>query len=293
MYRPPSSKTVALDTGLDYHYLEWEGADAEHTVVLVHGFLDFAWGWLGAARAGLSERFHLVAPDMRGHGDSDRVGPGGYYYFFDYIADLVSFIEQVGRGRVSLVGHSMGGSICGYYTGTYPDKVHKLALLEGMGPPEMNGPMPERVDFWIRSARAARQRTPKPSATVADAAARLRRHDALLDESLSLELAEHGTRELEDGSRVFKHDPLHMTRGPIPYKVDVAVEFWQRIQCPTLVVEGAESAQRLSPEEAPRRMGRLPAHEYLLLDGAAHMMQRHRPAELASALVDFLSDSAL
>ena len=81
----PESRSLRLSTGLDYHLLEWgrENAALDHTVVLVHGFLDLCWGWQDTVEAGLAGRFHVVAPDMRGHGDSDRVGAGGYYHFID------------------------------------------------------------------------------------------------------------------------------------------------------------------------------------------------------------------
>src|SRR5262245_26616302 len=134
----PISRRIPLATGLTCHVLEWGGADAalDHTVVLLHGFLDLAWTWVPTVEAGLAGRFHVVAPDVRGHGDSDRVGPGGYYHFIDYLADLDALVRTLGRRRLSLVGHSMGGSIASYYAGVYPDRVHRLALLEGLGPPE-------------------------------------------------------------------------------------------------------------------------------------------------------------
>lgn len=65
----PRSRFVELFTGLRTHLLEWGDPEAsELTCVLVHGFLDLAWGWDATCRAGLADRLHLVAPDMRGHG---------------------------------------------------------------------------------------------------------------------------------------------------------------------------------------------------------------------------------
>ena len=111
--REPTSRMVPLGTGLRYHVLEWgvDDVSLQHTVVLLHGFLDMAWGWMRTVRARLAGRFHVIAPDLRGHGDSDRVGAGGYYHFIDYLADLHELIDKLGRTKVSLVGHSMGGSI--------------------------------------------------------------------------------------------------------------------------------------------------------------------------------------
>lgn len=284
----PTSRHVKLATGLDYHLLEWDQAKSDHTVVLVHGYLDLAWGWAPTVRAGLAERYHVIAPDMRGHGDSDRVGPGGYYYFLDYVADLASLIDQVGRETVSLVGHSMGGSVTSYFVGTYPERVHRLAIMEGLGPPETETAVPDRVKYWVSAWKRVTTRTRTGYATVSAAAERLRKHDALLGEELALELAEHGTRQEADGLRYFKHDPLHMTMGPYPYSVAMAQSFWERISCPVLFVEGSESSLRHSPAEQSRRMSSFKDIRTATLEGAAHMMQRHRPAELATLLRDFL-----
>lgn len=282
----PESRRVRLSTGLDYHLIEWGRSDAalDHTVVMVHGFLDLCWGWQDCIEAGLAGRFHVVAPDMRGHGDSDRVGAGGYYHFMDYLADLDSLVEQTGRARVSLVGHSMGGSVAAYFTGTWPARVTRLALLEGSGPPEDPTPVPDRVRTWVDGCRRARSREPRSYESVEAAAERLRRNDTGLDEALSLRLAEHGTARGADGRLRFKHDPLHLTRGPYPFRLDVARGFWQRITCPVLLVEGSAS-----PFRELDRSGDFPGAERAVVEGAAHMIQRHRPRELGRLLADFLS----
>jgi len=287
----PVARRLPLATGLTYHFLEWGGerAELDHTVVLLHGFLDLAWGWVATARAGLAGRFHLVAPDMRGHGDSDWIGAGGYYHFVDYLADLHDLIRQVGRARVSMVGHSMGGSVASYYAGTYPEQIHRLALLEGLGPPEQSESPPVRVRAWVDSWRRVRERMSTSYADVADAALRLQRHDALLTRDLALDLAEHGTTRLPDGRVRFKHDPLHITSGPLPFRVPFAAEFWQRIACPTLLVEGELSAFRHGVAEWDRRAACIAQCERAVLAGAGHMMQRHQPATLADMLIEFLA----
>ncbi len=283
----PTSRRIALDTGLSYHYLEWDQAQSSHTLVLVHGFLDSSAGFRDMVQAGLAERFHIIAPDMRGHGDSDRVGAGGYYHFFDYVADLRSLVSALARERTALVGHSMGGSIVGYYAGSYPEGLHRVALLEGMGPPETHTPAPERVQQWIRAWNRANTRNPQVYASIEDAAERLRQRDDKLPAERALRLAEWGTRQVPEG-RVFKHDPLHLTMGPHAYSVQIASEFWQRITCPVLLVEGEDSTMKPSPSEQGRREAFLRDRRSVRIPGAGHMMQRHAPEELAALLADFL-----
>jgi pimeloyl-ACP methyl ester carboxylesterase len=284
------SRFVELPTGLRQHLFEWGGDDArlDHTVVLLHGFLDLAWGWRRTVEAGLAERCHVVAPDLRGHGDSDRVGAGGYYHFLDYLADLDGLIAQVGRARVSLVGHSMGGSIASYFAGSFPGRVHRLALLEGTGPPESSNEEPERVGPWIAAWSAARRRQTRNYATLDEAAARLQKGDPLLDAAQARELAEKGCRQNGDGTYAFKHDPLHLTAGPLGFRVAFAERFWRRVACPVLLVEGSASLFRHAGEERARRHAAFADRSEALLEGAGHMMQRHRPAELAALLAAFL-----
>jgi pimeloyl-ACP methyl ester carboxylesterase len=279
---------IHLATGLDYHVLEW-GADEphDHTVLLLHGFLDLAWGWRPTVEAGLAGRFHVVAPDFRGHGDSDRVGAGGYYYFADYLADVHALVKSLARTRLSIVGHSMGGAVAGYYSGSFPSRIHRLALLEGLGPPAQTENGPERVVAWLNGWERVRAATPRSYASVEKAAARLREHDRLLELPFSLELAEHGTFAEPDGRRRFKHDPLHATSGPYAYQLEVAQRFWRAITCPVLLVDGAESEYRLG--DADQRIASFMHLHHEILPGAGHMMQRHQPAALARLLAAFLS----
>jgi len=285
MTPPPLSRRIALATGLTYHALEWDGGD--HTVVLLHGFLDLAWGWEEVAAA-LAGRFHVVAPDLRGHGDSDWIGAGGYYHFLDYIADVDELIARIGRGRVSIVGHSMGGSVASYVAGTRPERIHRVALLEGLGPPETTDPIPDRAARWLDGWRAARARPARRMKTVEEAAARLCKHDELLDPERALRLAQRGTIRDASGVR-WKHDPLHLTMGPYPFRVDLAQSFWQRIRGPVLVVDGDRSRMRLADAELARRLAAFGDVKRATVAGAGHMMQRHQPAAVAALLADHLA----
>ena len=287
----PKSHKLALATGLSYHLLEWGAADPslDHSVFVLHGFLDSSCSWIATVNAELAGRFHVVVPDLRGHGDSDWVGAGGYYHFMDYLADLDSLVTELGRTRVSLIGHSMGGSIASYYAGCFPARVTRLALLEGTGPPDQSAAIPDRVVTWLRGCQRVRERSRHTYATVADAAAKLKRHDPHLSPEVALDIAARSTTAASAGQLRFKHDPLHATTGPYPFRRAIATSFWQRITCPVLLVEGARSAFRHPREEAERRQGSFAHARFHLLDDAGHMMQRHQPAALSQLLADFLA----
>jgi pimeloyl-ACP methyl ester carboxylesterase len=280
-----TSRRIALATGIHYNVLEWAGpSDGTLTYVLVHGFTDVAFAWRRVAEQ-LATHAHVIAPDLRGHGDSDWIGGGGYYYFMDYVADLDDVIRQCARTRVVLVGHSMGGSVCSYFAGTRPDRLQALALLEGLGPPDQSAADgPTRTAMWIDAWRAARTKSSKVMATLDDAVARLRKHDDLLSGELARELAEHGTKKV-DGGFAWKHDPLHATFGPYPYRLDTAMKYWAKITCPTLIVDGADSKLNLSFDERAKRRASFVNHRYEVIANAGHAIQRHQPAALADLLL--------
>jgi pimeloyl-ACP methyl ester carboxylesterase len=250
--------------------------------VLVHGFLDLAFGWHEVA-ASLADKAHVVAIDLRGHGDSDWVGAGGYYHFLDYVADLDDVIARVARSKVIVVGHSMGGGVVAYWAGTRPQRPAAIALLEGLGPPDQSETeLGGRTAQWIDAWRGARAKV-KAMASVDEAAARLRKHDPLLGVELSQRLAAAGTRPVA-GGLVWKHDPLHLTMGPYPFRRDHAAKYWRQITCPVVVVDGAQSFMNLPDAERAARRADLANCRHVTLEGAGHMMQRHQPEALAHVL---------
>jgi pimeloyl-ACP methyl ester carboxylesterase len=287
------SRRVLLPSGLSTHFLEWgtEEPALDHTVLLLHGWLENAWAWEATAEAGLAGRFHLISVDLRGHGDSDRVGAGGGYHLADYLADLHDLIPLVARGRLSLVGHSLGGAIAGLYAGASPQRISRLALLEGTGLPRPGGG-PARVARWLEKRERVRERPQRSYKSVEEAAARLRETDPPLRPALALRLAEKGTAPGSDGRLRFKHDPRLTAGHPCAFDVEHARLFWANVACPVLILEGAESATRLPEEEGRRRWSSFPNWRHAVLRDAGHMMQRHQPEALAAVLLEFLGEGA-
>lgn len=252
----------------------------------MHGFTDLGAGWCEVAPT-LAPHGQVIAPDLRGHGDSDWIGPGGYYHFMDYVADLDDVIRQRAAGRIILVGHSMGGSVCGYYAGVRPDRIAALVLVEGLGPPDMmGGEGPTRTAAWIDGWRTARTKL-KTMASLDDAVARLKKHDDRVDDALARKLAVYGTKPAPGGDGiVWKHDPLHATFGPYAYRLETAKKYWERVTCPVLAIDGAQSKLNLSDAERAARRATFKTIQHLVIDQAGHAVQRHQPQQLAAAILD-------
>jgi pimeloyl-ACP methyl ester carboxylesterase len=286
---PPRDRAIE-SRGLKIHYLEW-GEPAAEPLILIHGFLDHARSWEPFV-AELEKKSPapkwIIAPDCRGHGDSGWVGAGGYYHFPDYVWDLDRLVESLAVPTITLVGHSMGGTISFLYAGTFPERVRKLVLVEGIGPIAMQFvDSPPRMERWLAEVKALSHRKIVEYPTLEKAAKRLRRKNARLKPELALELARSGMKRTNGGKWVWKFDPLHRTAAPQPFYSRQAVEFFRRIECPVLLVNGKESRQTRRPDQEERinAIARLSKAE---IEDAGHMIHHDNPERLAAAITEFL-----
>jgi pimeloyl-ACP methyl ester carboxylesterase len=277
--------------GLAIHCLEW-GERAHEPIILIHGFLDMAHSWqafVERLEPLLPQRPWIVAPDCRGHGDSGWVGAGGYYHFPDYVFDLDCVIRALGVSRCALVGHSMGGTISWLYSGAFPERVTRLVLIEGIGPPGMDfSEAPLRMNSWIGEVQQRGRNHFRQYTSVEAGARQLRQTNPRLSEAAALELARRGMRQHDSGKWVWKFDPLHRTSAPQPFYTAQALEFFRRIQCPVLIVEGAQSQQRRRADKQQRHDA-IARREYAVIEDAGHMVHQDNPQALARAVSAFFA----
>ena len=276
--------------GLSIHYLEW-GEPAGEPLVLVHGFLDHAHSWrpfVESLQGKSKQPLWIVAPDCRGHGDSGWVGGGGYYHFPDYVFDLHCLIQSFGAPRFKLIGHSMGGSISFLYTGTFPERVANLVLIEGVGPPGLDfSAAPPRMEKWITEVRERGRKHFRQYSSIEAGARQLQQTNPRLNSEFALELARTGMKQNAAGKWVWKFDPLHRTTAPQPFYTDQAVEFLRRIQCPVLLIEGKESHQTRRTDKQ-ERFDVISSHRHVVIENAGHMVHQDNPEALAFAVSEFL-----
>ncbi len=285
----PRHKTVDSQ-GLAIHYLEW-GEPAREPIVLVHGFLDQAYSWkffVTELVKKVGQPLWIIAPDCRGHGDSGWVGAGGYYHFPDYVYDLDCVITALGPTRFHLIGHSMGGSISFLYAGAFPQRVARLALIEGVGPVGMEfTDAPPRMAAWIGELRERGRKHFREYSSVEAGANQLRQTNPRLPRAFAVDLARAGMKQNDKGKWVWKFDPLHRTAAPQPFYAAQALEFFRRIACPVLIVDGEESRQTRRTDKHQRYDA---IHERRLetIHHAGHMVHQDNPARLAEVVAAFL-----
>lgn len=280
--------------GLRHHVLEHPGDDARTValvprvpVVLLHGYLDTARTF-HAVINGLGARGHrVIAPDFRGHGETDRTPAGGYYHFPDYIADLAGVLTALEVPRAHLVAHSMGGSVATLYAGALPQAVVSLSLLEGVGPPAMPAEVAaDRTTAWLMALTRHRDRPQRVYATLDEVVRRLRvSHPDVPLEALRTAAENSVGRATEGEGFVFRFDPLHQTTSPGRFDAEGFEAHIARITCPVLMVDGGTSD---AFPELVVRARKYPLTRTVTLAGAGHMMHWTQPEALVREVADFL-----
>jgi pimeloyl-ACP methyl ester carboxylesterase len=270
--------------GLQLHYADW-GNEAAPPLILIHGGLDHCRNWDAVARE-LQPHFHIVAPDLRGHGDSEWA-KGSSYSLSDNVHDLTRLMRVLNVQDAAIVGHSMGGMIALAYAGTYPDRVSRLAVLDGAFlSGSQPAPIAERMSRWIDQLERISEHEPSAFKTIEEAAQRLSARNRRLTPELALHLARHGVRQNADGLYRWKFDHYQRARAPYRLTPEDYADLWSRVTCPTLLMWGSESF--LPDPEAAGLLAHFRQVELVKLDGAGHWLHHDRLGEVLASLRGFL-----
>lgn len=265
-----------------FHFLSWGDAD-KSPIVMLHGFMDHAhtFDWIANI---LMEKYHLIAWDARGFGQTEWVHPSGYYHFPEYLLDLQLFLEAINIENPILLGHSMGGIIASFYSGAFPEKVKAVINIEGwMIPNSPFSSAPERVRLWIDGVK--NPGSFKPLNSLFEAIQRLQKTDPQLSYEIASHMAEMGTFE-KNGKIYWFHDPLHRTRSPQPAYSEQMQAFWNNITCPVLLLKGENT-----PSENPQFAENIKAFKtakYEEIPESGHNLHLHQPEITAKKIISFL-----
>lgn len=123
--------------GITLHVLD-EGVGPP--VVLLHGFPDSARLWRHQIGALVGAGRRVVAPDLRGFGESDRPTEVAAYRLSTVLADLIGLLDALGLDRVAVVGHDWGAGVAWLFAALHPERVERLAVLS-VGHPAVRPPV--------------------------------------------------------------------------------------------------------------------------------------------------------
>jgi pimeloyl-ACP methyl ester carboxylesterase len=271
---------------LKLHYVDW-GNPEKPLLVLVHGGRDHCRSW-DCVASELRDAYHVVAPDLRGHGDS-AWAVGSTYSMIDYVLDVSALLKTLDLFPVTIVAHSLGASVALQYAGIYPDRVARLVAIEGLGPPAgLSKPASAaaRMLQWVREMQALARRHPKPYATLDEAVARMREANPQLSAELAWHLTANGVIRHEDGTYSWKFDNFVRAVSPYLFNLDEAREIWGHITCPVLLVRGRES---WAPDpEADGRVRAFRRARVVTIDRAGHWVHHDQLAAFLSHVRPFL-----
>ena len=263
--------------GLKFHYLDW-GSPANPSLVLLHGVGQTCHTW-DLFAAAMSEHFHVMAFDQRGHGDTDWA-PDKDYSRASMVKDANAFTDELGLDRFFLTGMSMGGANSLAFTANYPDKVEALVVVD-VGPRvEPKGVKHIRdfmknyreFDSLDEAAAIIHKFNPRRSLAI------IRKYTVV-----------YNLKQLPSTKWTWKYD-TYFSDGhrqvdikQMQDELSVAVK---KIQCPTLLVRGGDS-DVFSLDGARDLQENIHGSEFALVEKAGHSVMGDNPVGFESAVRGF------
>ena len=272
--------------GRQVHYLEW-GHRGLPPVVALHGGGQTAYMYeeLGAAIGG---RYHLVAPDLPGHGDSDPLPPAETFGREAFAAAIAPVLDAFGLDRVAIVGASLGGITAITYAAGRPERVAAIVLIDVAHRLEAKGV--QRIMDLMTAHESF--------ASFDEAAAEIRRYlphrRNVRPQSLSRNL-----RQRADGRWVWKHRMGQRGREQEAVTAEAPVgaeailagldEDAAGLRCPVLVLRGAAS-DVLSGQSAQEIVDLIPQARLAVVERAGHLAAGDNPQSTNALISEFLDE---
>jgi len=281
----PGLVEQTLDTG-DVQLNYAEGPENGPPLVLLHG-LGRRWQVFLPVIPALSLRWHIFAPDLRGHGKSSHVARG--YHGPQYSEDIARLLrERVGAPAV-LFGHSLGGMLAMWVAAHHPDLVRALILGDNMIViRQLRNPMYTALFSGLRDLARAGGSTeqiakgigqivlPVPSGGSVSIRELPGNDEAyLLSWARCVQLADAETYEMTlDGSSLEGWDGEAILRG---------------LTCPTLLLQGTtELGGLMSDADVALATRLLPHHTHVKFRNLGHALFIQQPEPVLRAVTNFL-----
>ena len=276
------SKYVAAN-GINHHYLEW-GNPETAPIVMLHGLGLCAHVWNKLAR-GLAQDYHVLAFDLRGHGDTDKPGRG--YTFQTLGEDVSAIIQTLGLERPFAVGHSAGGMTLMISDHLVPGTVGRTVLVDTrVGSAATTERNSER-----RQERMRRTREKRPVWADREAmhqSYRGRRVFKTWEDEVFNDYIEGGTRLLDDGRAELKcptdvEATFYDARAaldPSQYVCGLTGQY-------RLLVGGYQGAQSEQDDAVQRLLGESKGSSFKQLDRGSHFVPMEYPDLVLSEIREY------
>jgi len=262
--------------GLSLHVFE-EGEGPP--VFLLHGFPDSADLWRYQVPALVVAGFRVVAPDLRGFGDSDRPEKVDDYGIFNSVADVRGIMDSLGIERAHLVGHDYGAGLAWIMASAEPTRVDRLVVLSVGHPGAITRPLFKQMQaswysFFFQFEGIA--------------------ESALMKDEWSLFREWLASSPDAERSIVAMSEPGALTAGLSWYRANMRPEIWgaeipyPEVSAPTMGIWGVDDFA-LTEEQMTDSVQYLTGEwRYERMEGAGHWLQLQKPEEVNALLLDFL-----
>lgn len=280
---PPASRFVPSN-GIRMHVLDW-GNPGKPDLVFLHGGSGTAHTWDLVCLA-LRDRYHCMAVDQRGHGETDGLFGFGVD---EPRADIRGLAQGLGLNRdgrrFALVGMSLGGNNTIAYAGVHADTLAAAVFVDIC--PSV---LPTAYKDVDGHSKAIAQTTDFEAAVDASHA-----HNPLGSKDYKRYLLSHSLRRFEDGHWHMRYEKKLAPRLPgaeyaamMKARHDTLWSLVPRITCPALVVHGLESRSQ-NHDNMARFASTLPQGRLVELPAASHHVQEDQPRALAATIGEFLA----
>ncbi len=257
-----------------------DAGEAGRPVLLVHGFTADS-AEVADVLEPLAERgWHAVAPDLRGHGASDRPTDPDAYSFELMAADMLALADHLGWDRFALVGHSMGGAVAQLVALDSPERLTALVLAS-----TFHGPVPGITMDLVDLGRWVVRESGMTGLAEAMAARRAENPDSIaaferLQEARP-DYAEESRARLEATSQ-----DMWMALAPRFVAQEDRLDRLAKVDVPTAVIVGELDSTML--DDCRRIAATIPGATLTMIGGAGHVPQLEQPEAWWEALSGFL-----
>ncbi len=270
----PADRFVEVN-GLRIHYLDW-GGTGKPPLLLLHGIGRVAHTFDPVA-SHFNESYHVMAVDLRGHGDSSW-DPEGAYLVEDYVKDIEELASELGLSNLVLWGNSTGGRVAQVFAGRNPGLVAAV-IVEDVGP--------ERPREVANNVTSRIQKEDEKGWESEEALfAELKASNPRTGDEVFRSLAHFGSKRRADGRVIWKRDPA-IAKGFVPTQLWDSV---RQIRAPILYVLGGRSTI-VPPETQERLKKTLPPVQIVTMPDLGHYPSEESPEDFLKIVDRFLSET--
>lgn len=270
----------------------WEWGDPDgRPVVLSHGAYDHGRMWDDFAPRLAERGYRVLAPDLRGHGDSGH--NASVQFWMASALDLALLARRLDP-PIGWIGHSYGSRKSLYVAGMWPELARWVVSIDGLGPPAssfVDKDPAEAARTALDGAVRALTSGPRVYPSREDMVERRMRVNTRLPRAWVEHLVRHGSVETE-GGYAWKSDPIYAVGLPGSFSVERMHAESRLVRSPVLVLTGGDRDTwgDLEPEEKAERLAQLRTARHVVIPGAGHYVHIEQPAAAMAAIDSFLAE---